>query len=303
MAPVIKSVISAIVYIFVAPFAGAILAGIDRKITARMQGRKGPSILQPLYDVQKLLRKQTKVINRVQVLYIVSFLAFVIITGALFFGGYDLLLIFFTLTTANIFLVIGASSGHSPYAFLGASRELIQMLAYEPMVLIAAIGFYICTGSFKVSEIVTQTTNHVTGNGCPIFFTLPGIFLGFVFILTIKLRKHPFDLSTSHHAHQEMVKGITTEFSGQMFALVEISHWYENIFIIGVLGLFFFNGHLWSIPVGLVALVICYFMEILVDNTNARLKWNHMLSNTWIVTAVLGAINLIVLEVLKGGIL
>lgn len=302
MAPVIKSLISAIVYIFVAPFAGAILAGIDRVITARMQGRKGPSILQPLYDVQKLLRKQTKVINRVQILYIVSFLAFVIITGALFFGGYDLLLIFFTLTTANIFLVIGASSGHSPYSFMGASRELIQMLAYEPMVLIAAIGFYICTGSFKVSEIVTQTTNQITGNGCPIFFTLPGIFLGFVFILTIKLRKHPFDLSTSHHAHQEMVKGITTEFSGQMFALVEISHWYENIFIIGVLGLFFFNGHWWSVPVGLVALLICYFVEILVDNTNARLKWNHMLSNTWIVTAVLGALNLIILEVIKGGI-
>lgn len=302
MAPVIKSLISAIVYIFVAPFAGAILAGIDRVITARMQGRKGPSILQPLYDVQKLLRKQTKVINRVQILYIVSFLAFVIITGALFFGGYDLLLIFFTLTTANIFLIIGASSGHSPFSFMGANRELIQMLAYEPMVLIAAIGFYICTGSFKVSEIVTQTTNQITGNGCPIFFTLPGIFLGFVFILTIKLRKHPFDLSTSHHAHQEMVKGITTEFSGQMFALVEISHWYENIFIIGVLGLFFFNGHWWSVPVGLVALLICYFIEILVDNTNARLKWNHMLTNTWIVTAVLGAINLIILEVIKGGI-
>lgn len=302
MAPVIKSLISAIVYIFVAPFAGAILAGIDRVITARMQGRKGPSILQPLYDVQKLLRKQTKVINRVQVLYIVSFLAFVIITGALFFGGYDLLLIFFTLTTANIFLIIGASSGHSPFSFMGANRELIQMLAYEPMVLIAAIGFYICTGSFKVSEIITQTTNQITGNGLPIFFTLPGIFLGFVFILTIKLRKHPFDLSTSHHAHQEMVKGITTEFSGQMFALVEISHWYENIFIIGVLGLFFFNGHWWSVPVGLVALLICYFIEILVDNTNARLKWNHMLTNTWIVTAVLGAINLIILEVIKGGI-
>lgn len=302
MAPVIKSLISAIVYIFVAPFAGAILAGIDRVITARMQGRKGPSILQPLYDVQKLLRKQTKVINRVQILYIVSFLAFVIITGALFFGGYDLLLIFFTLTTANIFLIIGASSGHSPFSFMGANRELIQMLAYEPMVLITAIGFYICTGSFKVSEIVTQTTNQITGNGCPIFFTLPGIFLGFVFILTIKLRKHPFDLSTSHHAHQEMVKGITTEFSGQMFALVEISHWYENIFIIGVLGLFFFNGHWWSVPVGLVALLICYFIEILVDNTNARLKWNHMLTNTWIVTAVLGAINLIILEVIKGGI-
>ena len=50
----------------------------------------------------------------------------------------------------------------------------------------------------------------------------------------------------------------------------------------------------------IVCMVICYFAEILIDNTNARLKWKQMLDNTWIVTAVLGALNLIVIEVLKG---
>lgn len=288
----VHGIISAILYLVLAPFAGALLAGVDRKITARMQGRVGPSVLQPLYDVAKLLKKQTKVINRVQMLYLMTFLFFVVLTGVLFFAGYDLLLIFFTLTTANLFLIIAASSGHSPYSFMGASREMVQMLSYEPMVLIATIGLYIVTGSFRVNEIVTSYT-------LPSIIYLPGIFLGFVFILTIKLRKHPFDLSTSHHAHQEMVKGITTEFNGQMFAIVEISHWYENIFLLGVLALFFLNGHWWSIPLCAVALVICYFIEILVDNTNARLKWHTMMANTWIVTAVLGAVNLIILEVVK----
>lgn len=294
MTTLVKSIVSAFAYILLAPFAGALLAGIDRKITARMQGRQGPPLMQPMYDVIKLLKKQTKVINRVQILYLLTFLFFAVLTGALFFGGYDLLLIFFTLTTANIFLVVAASSGHSPYSFMGASRELVQMLAYEPMVLITAIGFYVVTGSFRVSEIVH-------GYNLPPIIYLPGIFLGFIFILTIKLRKHPFDLSTSHHAHQELVKGITTEFNGQMFAIVEISHWYENIFLLGVVALFFLNYSKWSVLLAAIALVVCYFTEILVDNTNARLKWKHMLDNTWIVTAVLGAINLIVLEVIKGG--
>ncbi|WP_177918991.1 complex I subunit 1 family protein [uncultured Eubacterium sp.] len=286
-------VISAILYFILAPFAGALLAGIDRRVTARMQGRQGPPLLQPLYDVSKLLRKQTKVINRVQLLYLSTFLFFIIVTGLLFFAGYDILLILFTLTTANIFLVIAASSGHSPYAFMGASRELVQMLAYEPMVLIAAIGLYVVTGSFKVSDII----NH---NGAPAVIYLPGIFLGFLFIMTIKLRKHPFDLSTSHHAHQELVKGITTEFNGKMFAIVEISHWYENIFLIGLLSLFFLNSSKLSILLAIVGVIACYFVEILIDNTNARFKWKTMLDNTWIVTAVLGALNLIVIEVLKG---
>lgn len=286
-------VISAILYFILAPFAGALLAGIDRRVTARMQGRQGPPLLQPLYDVSKLLRKQTKVINRVQLLYLSTFLFFIIVTGLLFFAGYDILLILFTLTTANIFLVIAASSGHSPYAFMGASRELVQMLAYEPMVLIAAIGLYVVTGSFKVSDII----NH---HGAPAVIYLPGIFLGFLFIMTIKLRKHPFDLSTSHHAHQELVKGITTEFNGKMFAIVEISHWYENIFLIGLLSLFFLNSSKLSILLAIVGVIACYFVEILIDNTNARFKWKTMLDNTWIVTAVLGALNLIVIEVLKG---
>ncbi len=286
-------VISAILYFILAPFAGALLAGIDRRVTARMQGRQGPPLLQPLYDVSKLLRKQTKVINRVQLLYLSTFLFFIIVAGLLFFAGYDILLILFTLTTANIFLVIAASSGHSPYAFMGASRELVQMLAYEPMVLIAAIGLYVVTGSFKVSDII----NH---NGAPAVIYLPGIFLGFLFIMTIKLRKHPFDLSTSHHAHQELVKGITTEFNGKMFAIVEISHWYENIFLIGLLSLFFLNSSKLSILLAIVGVIACYFVEILIDNTNARFKWKTMLDNTWIVTAVLGALNLIVIEVLKG---
>lgn len=286
-------VISAILYFILAPFAGSLLAGIDRRVTARMQGRQGPPLLQPLYDVSKLLRKQTKVINRIQLLYLSTFLFFIIVTGLLFFAGYDILLILFTLTTANIFLVIAASSGHSPYAFMGASRELVQMLAYEPMVLIAAIGLYVVTGSFKVSDII----NH---NGAPAVIYLPGIFLGFLFIMTIKLRKHPFDLSTSHHAHQELVKGITTEFNGKMFAIVEISHWYENIFLIGLLSLFFLNSSKLSILLAIVGVIACYFVEILIDNTNARFKWKTMLDNTWIVTAVLGALNLIVIEVLKG---
>ena len=289
----VYSVISAILYIILAPILGALLAGVDRKITARMQGRQGPPLLQPFYDVQKLLRKQTKVINRVQMLYLVTFLFFILITGVLFFAGYDILFVLFTLTTANIFLVIAASSGHSPYAFMGASRELVQMLAYEPMVLITAIGLYVVTNSFKVSEIVVH-------NGLPAIIYLPGIFLGFIFILTIKLRKHPFDLSTSHHAHQEMVKGLTTEFNGIMFAIVEIAHWYESIFLLGMLGLFFLTNDWWSVIIAFVCIAICYFIEILVDNTNARMKWRKMFGNTWIVTAVLGALNLIIIEVLKG---
>lgn len=126
--------------------------------------------------------------------------------------------------------------------------------------------------------------------------------MGGVFILTIKLRKHAFDLATSHHAHQEMVKGITTEFSGEMFAIVEIAHWYESVFLMGVIALFFLNANWWTIFIALIAISISYFVLVLVDNTNARVKWQKMFKNSWITTIIIGALNVFILEVFTKGV-
>lgn len=127
---------------------------------------------------------------------------------------------------------------------------------------------------------------------------LPGIFVGFLYILTIKFRKSPFDLSTSHEAHQEMVKGTTTELSGNILALVELSHWYETTFLIGIVALFVLNSNWWSIPIAIVVCMIAYFIEILVDNTFPRVKWEAMLKSTWLVTLIAGVINLMILTLI-----
>lgn len=296
MSSTVKIILCIAAYIIFAPLLGGLTSGIDRKITARMQGRQGPPVLQPFYDVMKLMKKETVAVNHVQIFYLAIFLVFVIFTGCLFFGGFDLLLVFFALTTANVFLILAATSAHSPYASMGASREMVQTLCYEPMVLLTAVGFYLATGTFKVREIIAS-------GDLPVIVKLPGVFVGFVFILTIKLRKHPFDLSTSHHAHQEMVKGITTEFSGQMFAIVEIAHWYENIFLMGVIALFFLNANWWTIFIALFAIAVTYFVLILVDNTNARVKWDLMLRNSWLTTMIIGAVNVFILEVLTKGVI
>ena len=283
--------ISVALYLVLAPLIGGLLAGFDRKLSARFQGRKGPPLLQPFYDVMKLFAKQVVVVNHVQDFLVAGFFIFIIFTGGLFFFGGDLLLVFFALTLAGIFFMMSACSANSPYSSMGAQRELLQMMAYEPMVLIVAIGFYLATGSFSVSEIIKA--------GTPAILQLPGIYLGFLFILVIKLRKSPFDLSTSHHAHQEMVKGITTEISGTILALVELAHWYENIFLLGVVGLFFLYAPLWSAGMAAIACVISYVLEVFLDNIFPRVKWQFMLKLTWMVTMVAGVLNLIILDVIK----
>ena len=276
--------IRVILYLVAAPVVGCLLSGWDRRITARMQARRGPPILQPLYDVQKLWQKENIVVRRSQNFYIFFFLLLVIFTGALFFAGSDLLLVIFALTLAAIFFVLGAYKASSPYSFIGAERELIQMMAYEPMVLLTAIGMYMVTKSFAVDQIASHPTLLVVA--------LPGVFLGFLYTLEIKFRKSPFDLSCSHHAHQELVRGMTTEFSGRALALIEIAHWYENVFLLGWVYLFFAA----SPGLGVAASLLSFLAVIFVDNVFARLKWQAVLKSAWTVAAALGFGNILVLS-------
>ncbi|QEY35234.1 NADH-quinone oxidoreductase subunit H [Caproiciproducens galactitolivorans] len=274
-------------YLILAPFIGGFLAGIDRKIGARFQGRQGPPLLQPFYDLFKLFEKQSLVVNGVQDFFVGGYFIFILFTGCLFFIGGDLLLVCFALTLAEVFLMMAACSANSPYSAMGSQRELLQMMAYEPMLLLTAIGFYIATGSFMVGDIAQSSVS-------PIAY-LPGMFFGFLYILTIKFRKSPFDISTSHHAHQEMVKGITTELSGNILALVELAVWYEDVLLLGMVGLFIVNMKWWSFLIAAAVCLLAYILETFVDNLFPRVKWDSMLKSTWLVTLVAGGVNLLIL--------
>jgi len=281
------TVLSVIAYLILAPVVGGLLAGLDRIVSARMQGRVGPPLFQPFYDVFKLTEKENITVNKIQDFYVLCFFVFVVVTGAFFFAGESLLMIIFTLTLASVFLILAAFSSNSPYAQVGAERELLLMMAYEPMVLITAIGFYVQLGSFRVDDILAADTMPL--------LPLIGIFAGYVYILTIKFRKSPFDLSTSHHGHQELVKGLTTEFSGKTLAIMEVAHWYENVFLLGIVFLFFMNGSVLMVIVGLIICAVTYFFEVFIDNTFARVKWQLALNYAWAVAFVLGGINLFIL--------
>ena len=279
--------LSVIGYLVLAPLAGGLLDGLDRIISARMQRRKGPPLLQPFYDLGKLFSKQMIAVNNVQMLLNLSYLVFLAIAGSMLFAGKDILMCLFILSTADMFLIMAASSDSSPYANLGAGREMIQMMAYEPLTLLVAVGFYLSTGSFQVSDIMASPVSAV--------MYMPGMLLGFMFTAAIKFRKSPFDLSTSHHAHQ----GLTTEMSGPTLAIMNIAEYYEMILILGIFCLFILNENWWSWPLAIGVCLLTYFLEILWDNACARLKWKTLLYSCWFVTLLFGGVNLLILMLLK----
>lgn len=281
---ILITLLASVVFAVVATVLGCLLAGLDRKVTARMQGRVGPPLLQPYYDVRKLFSKENTAVNTAIGTYVFWVLIFTFIAGGVFFCGGNLLLCIFIVTLAEMLFIMAAYAARSPYAEVGAHRETLQVMAYEPMVLLLAVGFFLATGSFNVSTVL-----HLD---YPIIGSAIGVFLGLLFILTIKLRKSPFDLSYSHHAHQDLVKGVTTEMSGKVLGQVEIMHWCENILFLAWVAMFFVWDNPLCIPVVIVALILIYLLEIWIDNNFARVKWQLLLKSAWVVTLIFAGINI-----------
>lgn len=286
----VSVLIATVAFCVLAPIVGCILAGLDRVITARMQGRVGPPVLQPYYDVRKLLQKDEVSVNGVDGMYMTAALVFTMFAGGIFFSGGNLLMSAFIITMAALFFIIAAYSSRSPYAELGAARETLQVMAYEPMVLFFAVAFFVAVGTFNVAGAFDLAQ--------PVITKIWLAYLGFMFILTIKLRKSPFDLSYSHHAHQELVKGVTTEMSGKTLAKVEVMHWCETVLFLGWTGLFFVYANPASIVFAIIGALVAWFLEIWIDNNFARVKWQAMLKWAWIVGLVCGGINIAVLMLL-----
>lgn len=264
-------ILKVIAAILIAPILGGLLAGVDRKISARMQNRFGPPLLQPFYDFFKLIGKERITVNQTQMAYVIAHLFFTVASLAMLVLQQDLLMMIFIMAFSNVALIMGAMSVRSPYSKVGAQREIIQMMAYEPVLLLMVVGVYLTTKSFVIRSVFEHTQ--------PLLYSLPLVFLAFLYILTIKLRKSPFDFSTSHHGHQELIKGLTTEYSGPQMALIELTHWYELVLLMGLLSIFFAKP-LW---VGIIIALVSFFLEMVIDNISARVTWRWMLKATWVI--------------------
>ncbi|ADL67707.1 respiratory-chain NADH dehydrogenase subunit 1 [Thermoanaerobacterium thermosaccharolyticum DSM 571] len=265
--------------VIVTPIIGGLITGLDRKVTALIQGRYGPPILQPFYDVTKLLSKEKMIVNDFQIFAAYIYLLSAILSIGFFAIKADLLMIIFIMSIGLVFYIVGALATRSPYSQVGAQRELMQMLAYEPLLIFVLIGMYYVSGSFSLKSIMSHGR---------LLLDLPLIFLVLCLVLDIKIKKSPFDFSTSEHAHQELVRGILTDYSGPYLALIEIADWYELVLLLSMIAIF------WSqnLIIGALISLLILFLDIIVDNISARMTLKWMLSFSWIVGIVFTVVNI-----------
>ncbi|RLF47553.1 MAG: NADH-quinone oxidoreductase subunit H, partial [Thermoplasmata archaeon] len=137
-------ILLAVILSLLAIFFGLLYKGIDRKLSARMQSRVGPPIRQPFRDVGKLMIKESivpenaipwlfnaaPVISLAASLLVVLYLPF-IIDKPLLSGYGDAILVAYLFAIPALAMVAGGFASSSPFATVGAQREMVMMMSYE----------------------------------------------------------------------------------------------------------------------------------------------------------------------------
>ncbi len=265
------------VLIALTPIIGGVIYGVQRVVKARMQNRVGPPVLQPFYDMFKLLDKEALMINNYHIIFAIMHLITLWIVVAFVILGKSLLYVIFLHLLSSIFLVLAGYSVKSIYSHIGSNRELLSIVAYEPILILVAVGFYILNGSFDISVI----RDSQTAIGSMIL-----LFCAFLLTMPVKLKLSPFD---AVEAHQEIVGGVEVEYSGVFFEILYMAKWIEYVFI--YLLLMLFAGDNYILAFGLFVTV---FLTLnLVDNSTSRVRIDSLVKIVLGLGLVFGIINLI----------
>lgn len=271
---------------------GLLASWIDRKVTARVQYRVGPPILQPLIDITKLLGKETciprgaskttflmaPVVGLTSVILVSSLLWVNNINSNNSFLG-DLIVVLYLLTIPSISIMIGGFASRNPLASLGASREMKLILSYElPFVLAVLVPVIKSNFSLRLGEILGfQAQNGVIVGNLSGFLALVVALL----CMQAKLALVPFDIP---EAETEIISGPLIEYSGSGLAIYRLM---KNmlLFVLPFFLIILFMGgvrfdglHLLSGVLKYVGLIV---LITVIRNTNPRVRIDQAVRFFW----------------------
>lgn len=211
---------------------GWLMLGLERKLRARLQGRLGPPLSQPFYDLLKLLAKTPlprvtadRALLTALPLLAVGGMAGALallpaLAGGLGFSG-DLVLLVGLLELPPLCLILAGYASRSIFGEVGATREAVMSIASNVPFLAAFVAMATAAGTLQLDSLSAATPWSVRG---------PAL-LAIVLCLPVKLRLNPFSLS---NAEQEILAGPLTEFEGRLLALWELAHAMEWVALTGL---------------------------------------------------------------------
>ena len=250
--------------------AGAVpVLGIwaERKVSARIQSRRGPNrvgpmgLLQSIADGIKLLTKEDLAPTAADKLLfrLAPYLAFAPVFAAFLalpFGpqatfeprlAVGVFYILAVLAVEAMAVILAGWASNNKWSVYGAMREACQIVSYEIPLGLAIVTAVLCAGTLNLVEL-----SHLQSGGLHtwLVFRNPFVLAAFAVYFVASLasnKRAPFDLPESE---SELVAGYHTEYSGLRFGFLFFAE-YAAMFVVGGVQTALFLGG-WNDPFGLV---------------------------------------------------
>lgn len=276
---VARSFVNAAVLLLVAP----LFEGVVRRITARLQSRQGPPLVQPYYDLLKLLGKQ-RVVSApnagFRIAPAAALAAAVVVLTLIPLGvrpsglgaRADAVAVIYLLTFGGVAVLLGALSSRNPFALIGASREMATMIMVEPILAMTLVLGAVRVGGLGLGPGAGSSVYGVAGAG----FSASSVLMLVVYLAALQafVARQPFDIA---EAEVELLEGPYIEFSGPDLALFRYAMMLKQAFYAFLFAAAFFPAvetgfYAANVLVQLVEMLAVVGLVAVVGATNPRLR-------------------------------
>lgn len=253
------------------PFVGAMsFVWAERKVSARIQDRLGPTRVGGKFGWLQLLADGIKLLNKedvrprdadallFRVAPYVSFAAsFTALLALPFSNGWVVqhlnVAVFFILAVLGLEVfgvILAGYASASKWSLFGAMREAAQVVSYEVPLGLCVVVPVMITGTMDLVKIGNEQAGWFTNW---LLFHDPFTFVVFWVYFTCataSVNRAPFDLA---EAESELVAGFHTEYSGFRWLAFFMAEYGSMFIVSGLASILFFGG--WNGPVPIVHLL------------------------------------------------
>jgi formate hydrogenlyase subunit 4 len=219
-----------VLQLMTAALGAPLLVGVVRRLKARLQGRRGAGVLQPFYDLRKLLHKEAVISENTSWIFrftpylvasvmLLSALLVPMLTTRTPLGTVgNIIVLMYLLLLATFFLALAGLDAGSAFGGMGSSREMVIAALAEPTVMIAIFAIALRIGSTSLDEIVRR------GASESLLLLNPGHVLAFAALFVVTLAETgrlPVDNPATHLELTMIHEAMILEYSGRHLALIE----------------------------------------------------------------------------------
>lgn len=265
-----------------------LINGIIKKLKANMQGRVGPGILQPYYDLIRLFKKEM-VVSRVAswVFRVTPYIVFtstivaamivpVISTMVVFSNMADIIALIYVLAIGRFFMALAGLDAGTAFGGEGSSREMTVAVLVEPMMMLSLFTAAISAGSTNLTRIAASgaslyTPSHILALSA------------FMIAIIAETGRIPVDNPDTHLELTMIHEGMLLEYSGRYLALMEWAHYMKQMLLFTIAVDIFFpvgiaenteiSGLAISTGIYFLKMLFMAFLMALIESTRAKMRF------------------------------